>query len=397
MIISGGFVADAEHGANIWKINLATATIGGAGYDSANNNVGFVYDNENDTIVWGHKVNGFTELEVENYTGAQRKTWLQNNGDFLQRDNMLYVYSTDNPNNYQQLFLGGINGGIVVDNAFVRNVKIVGCNFGITAGGVKKNFIIENVELDLIGGCSQNDGTADFVRWGNGFEFWVGNRTCPANIRVKNCRISRVFDAGATIQGRFVMTQEETNVGHVSDDAEKAINVYFSNNIFSRCRQAYEAFSRLYDSNGNVVGQYPMENCVFENNICVESGNNEFNSQEIRDTNLLTSAIGMIIRGNAFWGGGVNYRHLTTANFTFGKNNTFYVLPGDVLFNNNGIVYRYPIENDPTTWIGGAATYQEAIDNVIALYRSTIGDQFSKIIGISSDELNKYADLIRVS
>ena len=396
MIISGGFTVDSAHGANIWKIDLSTVTVGGAGYDSANNNVGFIYDAANDNIVWGHKVNGFTEADVASYSGAQRKTWLQADGDFLQRDNMLYLYSTVNPNNYEQLHLGGILGGFTLNNGVIKNVKVIGCNFGITADGERKNFIIENVELDLIGGCSKNDGSADFVRWGNGFEFWIGTRTCPANIRVRNCRVSRVFDAGATIQGQFVMTQEETTAGRVSDDAEKAKNVYFSNNVFSRCRQAYEAFSRLYDANGNVVGQYPMENCVFENNICVESGNNEFNSPEIRDTNLLTCAIGMIIRGNAFWGGGVNYRHLTTANFTFGKNNTFYVLPGDVLFNDNGVVYYYPIENDPSTWIGGATTYQQAIDNVISLYRQTIGDQYSKIIGITPDEFNKYADLIRV-
>ena len=222
-----------------------------------------------------------------------------------------------NPAEFGSLALIAYGNGISgLRNCTVRNVAIKGFGrHGLTGcrGGR-----IENLEIDLIGG-SVLVGFPNWVRLGNGIEFWINSPSSGSNIhnRVTGCVISRTFDCGSTIQGR---AQKGKNV---------AEDIVFTGNKYYRCRQAFEHWL-----SGGDAGRDPIEykDCKFVGNFAWEMGDNGFNSPYLQDLNFLSydrKPAAMTIRDNVCYGAGA-YAGTANRSSDFGGN-TFYVLRGKPL------------------------------------------------------------------
>ena len=222
-----------------------------------------------------------------------------------------------NPAEFGSLALITYGNGISgLKNCTVRNVAIKGFGrHGLTGcrGGR-----IENLEIDLIGG-SVLVGFPNWVRLGNGIEFWINSPSSGSNIhnRVTGCVISRTFDCGSTIQGR---AQKGKNV---------AEDIVFTGNKYYRCRQAFEHWL-----SGGDAGRDPIEykDCKFVGNFAWEMGDNGFNSPYLQDLNFLSydrKPAAMTIRDNVCYGAGA-YAGTANRSSDFGGN-TFYVLRGKPL------------------------------------------------------------------
>lgn len=252
----------------IWRLDLTKDSNFG-GYipgiaDNKNtiNNVGLIYDSARDKV-YGHLVQYYEQLK--------------NNGDFQMTE--LYKPADIEKHPFQYLYwkidgdprqMDGLcfslygNGVSGLNNCVIRGIAIIGfsrhgiCNTTHT--------LIDNCQIDLIGGSNFLK-----VRWwsrfGNGIEFWAGDQN--DNV-VRNCIISRTFDCGVTVQSN-------------SKSIKDVYNIHFINNRFYHCRQAFEHF--INPSGSDYNPQYI--NCKFTGNIGFEMGENEFNSPEQRDANIL--------------------------------------------------------------------------------------------------------------
>ena len=113
--------------------------------------------------------------------------------------------------------------------------------------GTVHNATIRNCEFHEIGG-SELSYVLKETRYGNGIECW----TDSSDVLVENCRFSGIYDVAITMQGNEV-TQGWTNM-------------IFRNNVIWNCQQCFEIWS---------LGDLPnpgFKNCVFENNVCIDSG-----------------------------------------------------------------------------------------------------------------------------
>ncbi len=296
---------------DIWRLDLTNESdFEGFKTNNKQNNIGAIYDIGNDKI-YGHLVRQFNSLNAEN--------------DF-------FVSSTNSDYNkisFKHLYFKTKNNLAKVDTKFafvpyafgvrnlknceVKNISIKG--FGTHGISLAWNCKFKNIDIDLIGGSIQL-GHKTWVRFGNGIEFWINDNTpCDNNI-VENCKISRTYDCGVTIQG----------IG----DSLKASNIVFRNNYFFRCRQAFEHF--LHSKKDNPT----YKNCEFSNNRCFEMGLNEFSSSEARDSNILSyerkPIRGLIIKNNVFWGASYYCHNSHTAQL---ENNSVYIYKNQYLMFEN--------------------------------------------------------------
>ena len=273
---------DAQNG--LWKIDLLRKNVfegmlTGDEPEDRINNVGFIYDASKDAV-YGHLV--------------QSKTLLKTDGDFyisshanidaINKDTFRYLYwkKAEDPRKMGSIcFPMALVSMRGMNHCIIKDIAIVGFSkFGIAQSN---NITVENCQIDLIGGALQIGKRSDWVRYGNGIEFWW---TCKNN-SVKNCLISRTYDCGTSIQGQGEITGSPANI-------------HFENNKFYHCRQAFEFFLKpTNDYRPDYV------NCSFSDNICYEMGENEFSSPEERDANLLSydhTSKNMEIYNNVFWG-----------------------------------------------------------------------------------------------
>lgn len=198
-------------------------------------------------------------------------------------------------------------------------------------------------------------GFPNWVRLGNGIEFWINSPSSRSNIhnRVTGCVISRTFDCGSTIQGR---AQKGKNV---------AEDIVFTGNKYYRCRQAFEHWL-----SGGDAGRDPIEykDCKFVGNFAWEMGDNGFNSPYLQDLNFLSydrKPAAMTIRDNVCYGAGA-YAGTANRSSDFGGN-TFYVLRGKPLL----VELRWGK--------GGNLVIPANSEEDIKKYREISGDATSKI------------------
>ena len=292
----------------LWKIDLMkeddfTGMIHGDVEDDRINNIGFIYNPGADKI-YGKRVRYLKEM-TENERFFITEQFVT---DSIKSDTFRYLrWKLDaDPRKIKNLcFPMWLIGIRHMNNCTIRNIAIVGFNFGIvTCDGT----LIDNCQIDLIGG-SVAIGFNGWVRYGNGIEFSWGNK----NSLIKNCLISRTFDCGATIQasGNF---------------RGSPVSICFVNNRFYHCRQAFEFF--LNPSNESRP-QY--QGCSFNDNICYMMGENEFSQPEPRDANLLSYdrfGKSISIEGNVFFGSS----HYCGASYPIGmKDNIVYIYEGQYL------------------------------------------------------------------
>ena len=346
-------------GGGIWRLDMnADANFSGRNPPAATrgnlfNNIGGIYDASSDTL-HGRVLKKHSDLK-DNWDMISSPEF-RSNKVTDQTFRYLYLKLDENPAKYgDSLALMTYGNGVSnIRNCTVRNIAIKGFGrHGLTGCSGGK---IENLEIDLIGG-SVLVGFPNWVRLGNGIEFWIsGGPNSNIHNRVSNCTISRTFDCGSTIQGR-------TDNGNAL-----ALDIVFTGNKYYRCRQAFEHWLA---SSGN--GPIEYRDCKFVRNFAWEMGENEFDSPYLQDLNFLTYDRGvaaMTIRENVCYGAGA-YTGVPNWSTDFGDN-TFYVLRGKplvaVLRGSGNIVVNAESDAD------------------IEKYRQITGDKTSKIFIVEKDD-----------
>ena len=351
-------------GDNLWKISLVDGNYNGFDTQgpSMNNNIGCLHEYDID-VIHGRKVKFKKDLK-EDWDIWQTEHHTKD--ETLAHDfDTLYLYLHDNPNRLQLEFSSGATA-CVISNATIDGIRFEGYGFGISAG---TNTTIRNCEVDAIGGrTSIGDG---YVCYGNGIEFWIskGMKDCC----VENCKISRCYDAGCTIQGRV----------------DSPRNIVFRNNVIVDCCQAWEDFLTNEDAGMMYI------DCVFENNIVVNSGNTSgFGYAKGRSKYchvLGNNYLGnrrMIFRNNTFIGG--NY--LCAAKFdgafksNIWENNICYIRRGEWLLrciNKGDDWIIVPMEK------GTFETLDVATEDAISRYRELTGDNSTIFVILKDKKMDR--------
>lgn len=278
-------------GNNIWMLDLSDETKFD-GYSASVcsnktvvNNVGLIYNSKSDKV-YGHLVCSKDSLQK---SGDFYTTEQHSQSFFIKQPiSKLYWKIDVAPWKLGCLAFSMYDVGIKsMESCTIKGIAIAGFSIhGVTGCN---DCLIENCQIDLIGGAMFVRDKGPWCRYGNGIEFWS---SCNGN-NVINCIISRTFDCATTIQG---------------NPTSKVIvkNNHFVGNRMYHCRQAFEHF--LNDQGQDFGSAY--ENCSFERNIAYEMGYNEFSSSEPRDCNILsyeTKRKSIDICDNTFYGGNYMY------------------------------------------------------------------------------------------
>ncbi len=249
---------------DVWRLDLAEQqNFGGYKAVGKTNNIGAIYYPEEDKI-YGHLVQRAAMLAADGDFWAGDAFYATNVQSPKTQFKYLYFKSKKHPSELGKTvsFITYSYGIRDLRNCTVRNVAVKG--FGVHGVSKAWNCRFENLEIDLIGGSVQLS-YPQWVRLGNGVEFWISTNNPCNNNTVAGCKISRTYDCGATIQGH--------------GETLKAENIKFVGNYFFRCRQAFEHFLTAKKSAA-------YANCEFSDNKCFDMGENEFSTPESRDANL---------------------------------------------------------------------------------------------------------------
>lgn len=255
-----------------------------------------------------------------------------------------------------------------MENSSVNGIKFE--YWGRHCISAKSNVSITNCEFSYIGGSVQENYKVANVQYGNGIEFWVNSEI--SNAEVINCIFDNIYDSSITIQG---------NTGY------SATNILFRGNIIKNQCTAIENFSE---------GKGYFINCVYENNICINSSPEFHNwrhsnisdrairsghiSKGLEDNKEFSPNMPLLINnifigGDWYWGG---YQNNCTFQNCF-NNNIVYIQRGDNIFKkrtNKDYILKVPL--DP-----------KEDEKVLALYQEETSDYDTKFIFLDSEELQK--------
>ena len=353
---------------NIWKISLSDGNYNGNtanALSSMANNIGCLHDIINDSI-HGRKVR-YRELLKHNWDIWQTDHF--NARETIPSDfDSLYLYLNGNPNKLCIEFSVG-SSGVVMSNATVEGIRIEG--FGGHGIAAKSNSTIRNCVIDAIGGKTQV-GYEVFTSLGNGVEFYVSENI--SECLVENCKVSRCYDCGITIQG--------SDCGQATPS-----NIIVRNNLIFDCCQGWEDFLR---NDSNVV----FKDCVFENNIILNSGKTSgfnypprFKYCHVLGNNFNGNK-GMVIKDNIFVGGNFYcsgaYKGKYKSNVW--KKNTCFIKRGEYILSNyvgTADVIRIPTEK------GNYGSLKKATLAAISRYREMTGDMTTRFVIEKENKLNK--------
>lgn len=268
----------------VWRLdmtreeNFAGFSMEDASDKACFNNIGCLYDNENDRL-YGRLVKSKKSMSKEGdfYTSS---AYTRNKVSFR----YLYFKFDKNPECLGNLCFSTYNHGIYnIKRCIIRNIAIV----GFARHGIRSidHSEIRNCHIDIIGG-SILVGYKYWVRYGNGIECWITNAPVGYNT-ITDCTISRTYDCGSTIQGK-------------GSNMSNPVKIRFINNKFIFCRQAFEHW--LSPADGRALN---YTDCEFSHNICFMMGDNQFDTPLPQDANLLSydkENRGLSICGNLFYG-----------------------------------------------------------------------------------------------
>jgi len=272
-----------DEGNGLWSLDLSNTEVFRGNVekksDATFNNIGFIYDAANDKI-YGRNLSSPDSLKktLDFFTTAY-----YTRDDIKEHPiNSVIVRSDRNPSIYGNLCFPAAQFGVDrMTNCKISGIAVVGFSlFGMVHlnGGY-----VEDCQIDMIGGAIQI-GYKVRTRYGNGIELWY--QYCDNTIT--NCLISRTYDSATTLQASGNLKSNPRN------------NHFVGNRIY-KCRQAFEHF--MNPSDGSMIA---YENCEFSRNICYMMGDNEFESPEPRDCNILSyenKAKPITIKNNVFFGG----------------------------------------------------------------------------------------------
>ena len=351
-------------GYNLWRVCLLGSSFSGivTNESSTSNNICAIYELDKD-LLHGRKVRYQTELSRNWDFWQTEKIEDSDKSDY----DYLVMYYDGNPNDLKLAF-STYDVAVSMENSTLSDVDIKGYGFGISA---RTTSIIRDCHLDILGGrlIKSSDG---YSCYGNGIEFWVSKDI--ENCIVENCEISRCYDCGITIQS--------TGNGKATPR-----NIIVRNNLIRKCCQGWEDFLR---NDPEVV----YENCVFENNLVVCSGENGFGYPTSRFKychvlgNNYMGDKGMIIRNNIFADGNYYcsgaYQGKYRSNIW--KDNICYIKRGDFILGNymgTKDVVRIPRERGEYRFL------QDATEKAIEEYRQLSGDETTRFIVLREKELDK--------
>ena len=317
-------------GNSLWRldmndeINFAGFLSGQSKNQAMFNDIGCIYDFAYDKI-YGHIVGHIDNMKKvgDIFTSDKYKRHDIDENTFR----YLYFYSDSTLLKKTYLCFSTYENGICdMKSCLIKDIAVIGfaCHGMCNMDGC----IVEGCLLDIIGGSVQTD-TPYWVRYGNGIEFWISEKSPSRNI-VKNNIISRTYDCGVTIQGN--------SNSFVAD----AMDIHFVNNRFYHCRQAFEHFL----NSGDTTCSPQYDNCEFTKNICFEMGENEFSSPEPRDANILSydkEVKYLKIEKNVFYGS--SYYCGRTRPFGMAKNKVF-LYKGQYLYHFHGTTSNLSIYAD---------------------------------------------------
>lgn len=352
-----------KYAENIWYIDLTRAS--STGYEvsgsSLLNNIGCLYESDKD-VLHGRKCFNMNELS--------------SNWDFFQTDaqtyhsqgeksfDKLYLYFTGDPNDLHLALSIGSYYGIKLYDSSVEKVNVKG--FGTGGINLYGTSCVRYCRVDAIGGSMMLPSKTS-VCLGNGIDFWISRDATDCVI--EGNYISRCYDCGGSIQGS-------------NHPGATPRNIVYRDNLISHCCQGWEDFLR----NGEDA---KFENCCFENNIIVYTGQSGFGypAKRFKYCNVLGNNFdgdrGMIIRNNTFIGG--NYYCSGAYNKKYKSNvwdgNVHYIERGAYLLGNYGgtkDVIRVP----------ETGSSSEAISQ----YRNLTGDTSTKFKVRSKHRINSLSD-----
>lgn len=323
----------------IWRIDMLDEKNFGGMRDSSDRsklNIGAVYDMSSDKV-YGHLVWRLSALNSDGDFFAAEGPWAKGPDVATRGHKFRYLYFKfpENPSagGRKIAFVTASHGISRLKNCSVKNIAVKG--FGLHGVCQTRNCRFDSLDIDLIGGSIQPGYSGGYVRFGNGIEFWITSKNPANGNRVTNCRVSRTYDCGATIQG-------------ISDGDLLAKDISFSNNVFYRCRQAFEHFLR-----SKTGGTVAYENCEFSDNLAYQCGNNEFSCPETRDAALLShrdlAGASLVVKNNVFWDS--NGYFVTKFPVSL-KGNSFYVRKGQYLLASH-------LSDDKPLWVDSPADVEE--------------------------------------
>ena len=221
-----------DFGNGIWRIDLTDTAKFNGNVTELDTNVGFM------------KIDG--AIKPRKYFELDK---LEQQWDFYNDKQYVYVKSEINPSLLAAdiKFACNIICMPFADNILVENIIFIGSGSHGISGTVHKA-TVRNCEFHELGGSELTTHFRPGVRYGNGLECW----TDSSDVLVENCRFSNTFDVAITMQGNNVK--------------RGWVNMTFRNNVIWNCQQGFEIWSNgEFENTG-------FQNCVFENNVCIDSG-----------------------------------------------------------------------------------------------------------------------------
>ncbi len=328
---------------NIWKLKLNTDNFTGfIAREQYVNNIGCIYEYDKDQI-HGRRVQFMQQLK-ENWDFYQTFSFKEDTPDSYFDD--IYLYLDSDPNTLQLEFSVGLTAASLT-NSIVENIRISGFGQGLVCNS---NVTISNCRIDAIGGRSHL-GSLSFSCHGSGVVLDANGDI--ANSQVRDCHITRCYEAGVAILAFYKKKVEATNVE-------------ISHNLIANCGRGFEVMMK------NVVDAN-FVNSTFSSNTVLDSGNSGFDYPDfafstchvLMDYGLTDKNIS--IDRNAFVKGNLCLCTMSLRNNLMSEwhNNVCFISSDDVIISNAANIQRDDIIS--ITKIG-------KLKNAIKLLRETAGD-----------------------
>lgn len=365
---------------NVWRIYLTREDAFNGlrtGKKSWQNNVGAVVNVDTGSMNGTRKVPSLSDLS-ENFDICQPYNPPSDRPLATERFEILYLYLDTDPRELPLAFTCGTNGVEIGHGAF-RNIDV---RYWSRHGfQLHDGVIVENVRVDGIGGGIQT-GVDNWVLLGNGVERWV-SPPGAFDILVRNCVISRCFDCGLTVQGRY----DHENI--------KARNILYTGNTVFNCCQGWE---------GILTGPGPEDrfyDCEVSGNVFIDNGMDtgfRYFDNRFKHCQILSSSkrpVGPLLSGNLFLDG--NYLCCSrTTDLLYNPQelvgNVAYLVRGQFLIGNyigTEDVVRIPEKGSYPT----VEALDKATDAAISRYRALTGDHSTRFVIVDTSDSPRLSDL----
>ena len=343
---------------NIWKISLAEDNF--TGYNEVGpsllNNIGCIHEYDKD-LIHGGRCEFLSEL---------KRDWDFWQTEHHERDidpnefNYVYLYLESNPNDLKLEFAVS-EFCAYLERSTVEHINFYGFGYGVEC---KTKTIVRNCRVDAMGGRVWL-GQSSFGRLGNGIEFYVSSDM--EDCIIEGNYISRCYDCGITIQAY--------GCGKATPR-----NFIIQDNLIMNCCQGWEDFLRN-------APEVVFENCVFRNNVVLNSGESGFSYPDVRA--IYCHVLGynsagdkgmqfennVFAKGNFFCGAPYNKKYRSN----IWRGNKCYISPG------NHLIAHFRGKQDVVRMNNSLKESAAEIEQ----YRDLTNDQTTKFVVLSEKKMER--------